>query len=136
VPARTAASVVQIWSIAADTCANLQAPWRTHKPLIRLGFRCLVVPGRRPEGPLERTFNLLLRDPGASQAGGRRSRSGQARARLDLELVACEQRPRRRRKVEERAAVEAREETAVDVKPGPWQGSLFPDALRQELRGN
>jgi Arc/MetJ-type ribon-helix-helix transcriptional regulator len=61
VPARTAASVVQIWSIAAETCANLQAPWRTHKPLIRLGFRCPVVPGRRPEGPLERTFNPLVR---------------------------------------------------------------------------
>jgi hypothetical protein len=54
-PARTAASVVQIWSIAADSCANLQAPWRTHKWLILLGFRCPVVPGRLPEGPLERT---------------------------------------------------------------------------------
>jgi len=69
-PARAAASVVQIWSIGPDSCANRQAPWRTQKSLILLGFRCPVVPGRRPEGPLERTFHLLLRDPGASRGGG------------------------------------------------------------------
>ena len=62
-----------VWSIAPDSCANHQAPWRTHKPLILLGFRCPVVLGRRPEGPLERTFHLLLRAPGASRVGGRRS---------------------------------------------------------------
>src|ERR1700674_5473329 len=65
-------SVVQIWSIRADSWANHQAPGRTHKSLILLGFRCPVVPGRRPEGLLERTFYLVLRDPGASDssAGG------------------------------------------------------------------
>src|SRR6202165_3953742 len=66
-PARTAASVVQIWSIAADTCANLQAPWRTHKLLILLGFRCPVVPGRVPEGPLS---GLLIRRSGVRDPDG------------------------------------------------------------------
>jgi hypothetical protein len=51
--------VVPIWSIAADSCANLQAPWCTHKLLILLGFWYPVVLGRRPEGPLERTFHLV-----------------------------------------------------------------------------
>jgi len=69
-PARAAASVVQIWSIATDSWANLQAPWRTHKPLILLGFWCPVVPGRVPEGPLKRTLNLVLRDPGVRDSSG------------------------------------------------------------------
>ena len=51
-PARAAASVFQIWSIATDYWANLQAPWRTHKPLILLGFWCPGCPGESPRTPL------------------------------------------------------------------------------------